>query len=130
VLKDRADETLTVMVEDKSGTATCVTPLPGDRIARWICRMYEGSHSGRFWQIVVFLCGLVPLLFAVSGTLIWRRSVRLRRRRRGRVMPQLEAVESWRDPSGVIMLHCYATGWSQRGARSASNKGCRKCGNS
>lgn len=91
-LRDRSGETVTVMVEDKSGTATRVAPLQGDRIALWIRRIHEGSHLGRFWQIAVFLCGLVPLVFAVTGFLIWRRSVRMRRLG-GRVVPQLGAAE-------------------------------------
>jgi uncharacterized iron-regulated membrane protein len=62
---------------DRSGTATEVEPLAGDRIALWIRWMHEGSHSGVIWQVVVFISGLMPTLFAVTGVMIWLRRRRL-----------------------------------------------------
>jgi uncharacterized iron-regulated membrane protein len=94
VLKDRAGETLTVMVHDQSSVARPNAPLAGDRVALWIRRIHEGSHLGAVWQVVVFLCGLVPLVFAITGILIWRRSVRPRRRPGPvEVLPQLGGAE-------------------------------------
>ena len=38
------------MVDDRSGTASPVTLLSGDRTALWIRWIHEGSHSGVLWQ--------------------------------------------------------------------------------
>ena len=62
------------MVDDRSGAVTKVTPQSGDRIAQWIRWIHEGSHSGVLWQFLVFLCGVLPTGFAVTGTMIWLRS--------------------------------------------------------
>ena len=64
----------TVMVEDRSGSARRVEPLSGDRAALWIRWIHEGSHSGAIWQVLVFVCGILPTLFTVTGVLIWLRS--------------------------------------------------------
>jgi uncharacterized iron-regulated membrane protein len=86
----------TVMVDDRSAAVSKVVQLPGDRIALWIRWIHEGSHSGPVWQIIVFISGLLPTLFAVTGLLIW---LRKRRNRRAGVedrtagVPQLDAAE-------------------------------------
>ena len=51
------------MVEDRSGSTRQVEPLSGDRVALWIRWIHEGSHSGTIWQVLVFLCGVLPTLF-------------------------------------------------------------------
>jgi uncharacterized iron-regulated membrane protein len=86
----------TVMVDDRSAAASKVVQLPGDRIALWIRWIHEGSHSGTVWQVVVFISGLLPTLFAITGLLIWLR--KRRNRRRGvehwtAGLPQLNAAE-------------------------------------
>lgn len=65
---------MTVTVDDKTGEATKVTRLSGDRVAQWIRWIHEGSHSGVIWQIIVFLCGIFPTVFAITGVMIWLRS--------------------------------------------------------
>ena len=68
----------TVMVNDRDGTARSLPdPLPGDRAARWIRFIHDGSRGGFVWQVVVFLTGVFPPIFAVTGLVMW-----LRRRRR------------------------------------------------
>ena len=82
------------MVDDRSGTASKVMPQSGDRIAQWIRWIHEGSHSGPIWQVLVFLCGVLPTGFVVTGTMIWLRSRRAKASARGTVpVPQLDAAE-------------------------------------
>jgi uncharacterized iron-regulated membrane protein len=84
----------TVMVDDRSGALTKVTPQSGDKIAQWIRWIHEGSHSGLIWQVLVFLCGVLPTGFAVTGTMIWLRSRRVKAARDAAVgEPQLDAAE-------------------------------------
>jgi uncharacterized iron-regulated membrane protein len=70
----QSERVSTVMVEDRSGNARRVEPLSGDRIGQWIRWIHEGSHSGAIWQVLVFVCGVLPALFTVTGVLIWLRS--------------------------------------------------------
>jgi uncharacterized iron-regulated membrane protein len=81
------NERLTIMVDDRSGAATVGRPLSGDRIAAWIRWIHEGSRGGAFWQVVVFLCGICPLVFAITGTLIW-----LQRRARRAAISRMPAI--------------------------------------
>ena len=74
-------EITTVMVDDRSGTVDRLpAPLAGDRAAQWIRWIHEGSHSGPIWQFVVFLTGVLPLVFAVTGVIMWWRGRRQRER--------------------------------------------------
>jgi uncharacterized iron-regulated membrane protein len=67
----------TVIVNDRDGTARSLPdPLAGDRAARWIRFIHDGSRGGIVWQTVVFLTGAFPPIFAVTGIVMW-----LRRRR-------------------------------------------------
>ena len=86
------------MVDDRSGARNKVTPLSGDRIAQWIRWIHEGSHAGMLWRVVVFLCGVLPTVFVVTGVMIWLRSRRGRKARAGwrrmpRSTPPMEAAE-------------------------------------
>jgi hypothetical protein len=46
------------------------------------------------WQILVFLCGVLPAGFAVTGTMIWLRSRRAEAAAREvSTVPQLDAAE-------------------------------------
>jgi uncharacterized iron-regulated membrane protein len=75
-----SDEVATVTVDDRSGAvARLPDPLAGDRAAQWIRWIHEGSHSGPVWQFVVFLTGVFPLVFAVTGVIMWWRGRRSRR---------------------------------------------------
>jgi uncharacterized iron-regulated membrane protein len=74
-------EITTVMVDDRSGTVDRLpAPLAGDRAAQWIRWIHEGSHSGPIWQFIVFLTGVLPLVFAVTGVIMWWRGRRQRER--------------------------------------------------
>jgi uncharacterized iron-regulated membrane protein len=74
-------EITTFMVDDRSGTVDRLSaPLAGDRAAQWIRWIHEGSHSGPIWQFIVFLTGVLPLVFAVTGVIMWWRGRRKRER--------------------------------------------------
>ena len=51
----------------------------GEKILAWQHALHAGQALGWVWKLLVFLCGLLPLLFAVSGVTMWR----LRRGRSG-----------------------------------------------
>jgi uncharacterized iron-regulated membrane protein len=73
-----------VLVGDASGEARLQPPLvepsSADAIARLMRRVHDGNDMGIVWQAVVFLTGVLPALFAVTGLMMW-----LRRRRAARV---------------------------------------------
>jgi uncharacterized iron-regulated membrane protein len=71
----RADgDTVTVVVDDRSGhAAPAVVPQSGDRAASWIRWIHEGSHSGPVWTLIVFLTGVFPTIFAITGVTMWLR---------------------------------------------------------
>lgn len=67
-------QTVTVIVDDRSGRAApTVVPQSGDRAASWIRWIHEGSHSGVVWALIVFLTGVFPTIFAVTGIIMWLR---------------------------------------------------------
>ena len=90
----------TVMVDDRSGALTKVTPQSGDKIAQWIRWIHEGSHSGLIWQILVFLCGVLPTVFAITGTMIWLRS----RSAKAAAGAQLSGSRRWMRRSNELGL--------------------------
>ena len=49
----------------------------GERMLAWQHALHAGQGLGWVWKILVFLSGLLPLLFAVTGVAMWR----LKRRR-------------------------------------------------
>ena len=65
---------MTALVDDRTGTFSKAAAQSGDRIAQWIRWVHEGSHAGAIWQVIVFVCGLLPSVFVVTGFVIWRRS--------------------------------------------------------
>jgi uncharacterized iron-regulated membrane protein len=83
-----------ILVDDRTGERRAVTLQSGDRIAQWIRWIHEGSHSGVLWQVLVFVCGILPTVFTITGLMIWLRSRRAKAAMRGMVpAPQLEAAE-------------------------------------
>jgi uncharacterized iron-regulated membrane protein len=71
----------TVLINDHTRVAQVLPdPLAGDRAARWIRFLHDGSRGGIVWQVLVFLTGAFPPIFAVTGIVMW-----LRGRRRQRV---------------------------------------------
>ena len=96
------------MVDDRSGAVERLPdPLAGDRAAQWIRWIHEGSHSGPVWQIVVFLTGVFPLVFAVTGVMMWLRG---RRSREAIAPPNSRRRASCRPPNEALMrvpmYHC------------------------
>lgn len=74
------NEPVTVMVDDRGGRATMAPPAQsGDRAASWIRWIHEGSHSGPVWRAIVFLTGIFPTIFAVTGVIMWLRKRASRR---------------------------------------------------
>jgi uncharacterized iron-regulated membrane protein len=76
---ENAAGVMTVMIDDRSGAANKVVPLSGDRAAQWIRWIHEGSNAGLLWQVLVFLCGVLPTAFMITGVLIWLRSRAVKR---------------------------------------------------
>lgn len=66
-------EIVTVMVDDPSGKTRVIAPQSGDRAASWMRWLHEGSHSGPVWTAIVFLTGVFPTIFAVTGIIMWLR---------------------------------------------------------
>ena len=69
---------VTARIDDSSGAVALLRPLSGDSAAQWIRWIHEGSHSGPVWQTIVFLTGVFPLIFAVTGLIMWCRGRRQR----------------------------------------------------
>jgi uncharacterized iron-regulated membrane protein len=79
-LRTAEHNTVTVNVDDRRGVAVRQPdPLAGDRAAQWMRWIHEGSRGGHLWQAVVFLTGVLPLVFAVTGTMMWLRGRRNRK---------------------------------------------------
>jgi len=82
-------ETVTVMVDDRSGSATMAPERQsGDRAASWIRWIHEGSHTGQVWKFIVLLTGVFPPIFAVTGVIMW-----LRRRSNRRALEAKRGVQ-------------------------------------
>jgi uncharacterized iron-regulated membrane protein len=43
----------------------------GERILAWQHALHAGQALGWVWTILVFLSGLLPLLFALTGSAMW-----------------------------------------------------------
>ncbi|MBI1204371.1 MAG: PepSY domain-containing protein [Rhodopseudomonas sp.] len=88
-------EPAVVSVDDRSGQATVnEARKTGDRAASWIRWIHEGSHSGPVWAFIVFLTGVFPTVFAVTGIIMWlRRRADRKRRESLRVGAQLRPAE-------------------------------------
>ena len=54
----------------------------GERLLAWQHALHAGRGFGPVWKGLVFMCGLLPLLFTVTGVLMWLR------RRRPRPAPE------------------------------------------
>jgi len=92
-LKGKSGDTITVLVDDHSGTARRQpAPLAGDHAAQWIRWLHEGSHGGLAWRLVVFLTGLLPVGLGLTGLIMWL-SGRRRRAAASRSITRLQAAE-------------------------------------
>jgi uncharacterized iron-regulated membrane protein len=65
---------------------------PGETVLAWQHALHAGHGFGPVWKVLVFLSGLLPLLFTVTGILMW-----LPRRRRRRTVPAAGS-DSLADP--------------------------------
>jgi uncharacterized iron-regulated membrane protein len=88
------DELVTITVNDRTGAAARLPdPLAGDRAARWIRAIHEGSRGGPLWQVMVFLTGVFPAIFVATGIVMWLRGRRRRRRALAGIGTGLQAAE-------------------------------------
>ena len=70
-------EIATVVVDDRSGAVERLPrALAGDRAVQWMRWIHEGSHSGPIWRFVVLLTGIFPVVFVVTGAIMWWRGRR------------------------------------------------------
>ena len=68
-------------IATSSGRAQRVPdPLAGNRAAQWIRWIHDGSRGGAVWRFVVFLTGVFPPIFAITGIIMWLRSRKQRKR--------------------------------------------------
>jgi uncharacterized iron-regulated membrane protein len=58
--------------------------MTSDGVLAWLRALHQGLGLGRIWQVLVFGCGLLPALFAVTGFSMWRLKRRNRRVARAR----------------------------------------------
>jgi uncharacterized iron-regulated membrane protein len=86
---------VTVTTDDHSGqTSPAFVPLAGDRAAAWIRWIHEGSRGGPVWAVLVTLTGVFPIIFAVTGIIMWLRKRSDRKEPAGkRAKPRLRPAE-------------------------------------
>jgi uncharacterized iron-regulated membrane protein len=60
----------TVLVDPYRGTVLAVRDQ-SSRFMAWMRPVHDGSNLGPVWRFLVFLSGLVPLLFVVTGMIMW-----------------------------------------------------------
>ena len=95
--RDADHNPVTVTVDDQGGAARRLPdPLAGNRAAQWIRWIHDGSRGSEVWRFVVFLTGVFPVIFAVTGLMMW---LRARRNRRRVANAQPAARKRWSRPS-------------------------------
>lgn len=63
-----------VQVQDESGAAAFLPePAAGVAAGQTFKALHEGHRFGPLWAVLVFLTGVLPLLFLVTGVLMWLR---------------------------------------------------------
>ncbi len=88
------NDLVTLTVNDRSGAVVRMPdPLAGDRAAQWIRRIHDGSRGGPVWQFIVFLTGIFPAIFAVTGIVMWWRGRRIRKAAATIAQGRLQAAE-------------------------------------
>ncbi len=77
-----------VEVDDETGEVTPPRPPRAETTARLMRRLHDGTNMGAFWQIIIFLGGIIPAALSVTGIIMWLRSrswrSRLKRKRQMR----------------------------------------------
>lgn len=93
---DREGPAVTVLVDPWARRVTEVFDprgfSPGETILAWQHALHAGQGFGLVWKMLVFLSGLLPLLFTITGIVMW-----LLRRRRRRTVPA-GSSDSFADP--------------------------------
>lgn len=73
--RDRAAPALTVMVDAAATKVQSVrdpATLPfGERLRAWSRQLHAGMAAGTIWWVLVLASGVLPVLFAISGTWLW-----------------------------------------------------------
>ncbi|MXO58991.1 PepSY domain-containing protein [Altererythrobacter salegens] len=67
-----------VTVSDASGEATPPPPAEPESTARLMRRIHDGNGMPVWWQVLVFLGGLIPAGLAVTGVMMWLRGRRVK----------------------------------------------------
>jgi len=83
-----------VKVADAGGEVTPPEPPRPETTARLMRRIHDGTDMGLFWQIVVFLGGIVPTALAVTGVMMWLRGRRVKGSVRAAFAAQNERPEA------------------------------------
>ena len=81
---------VTVTVADATGATKVSEPPPprsGDIVGRWMRWLHDGNNTGLVWQAVIFVGGLLPTLFAITGVMMW-----LRRRKAAKMLAAKRAA--------------------------------------
>jgi uncharacterized iron-regulated membrane protein len=60
----------TVLIDPYRGTVLAVRDQ-SQRFMAWMRPVHDGSNLGPVWRFLVFLSGLVPALFVVTGMIMW-----------------------------------------------------------
>lgn len=63
-----------VAVNDANGEVTPPRPPRPETTARLMRRLHDGTGMGTFWQIVIFIGGIIPAILAITGLVMWWRS--------------------------------------------------------
>ena len=63
-----------VVVDDAAGTVKPPKPPQPDTLARKMRRWHDGNGMGPVFQTVIFLGGLIPVLLAITGLIMWWRT--------------------------------------------------------
>jgi uncharacterized iron-regulated membrane protein len=63
-----------VAVADAGGAVTPARPPRPETNARLMRRLHDGTNMGLFWQIVIFLGGIIPAVLSITGIVMWLRS--------------------------------------------------------
>ena len=83
---------ITLDIDPSSGALLAVrdpAAMPAaERLAAWMRPLHEGQGLGPVWRLLVFLSGLLPALFSVTGIAFWLLRRRSRRRLEARKRPQ------------------------------------------
>lgn len=65
----------TVAVDDASGAAKLSAPREtAETTSRLMRRIHDGTDMGLFWQVVIFVGGIIPAILAITGIIMWLRA--------------------------------------------------------